>query len=173
MTSVDLYGIGKQAVEMAFAGGSLDPLLGCAIGKVAVVVDCRGPTRDNVQASIAVERDIADEWPILIDWVCQDRTRVVSNHSRDAIVDSGLNSIAVVETSDTRGDQTSGRESLGVPAAGLFQPRNVEGEFAVGVRVSCIVQVFVRKRVRDVGKGIQIRRVSEPVGERIQLRAID
>ena len=127
--------------------------------------------RDNNQPGVSVILDRADERPVRVLRVLEDRTSVVADHRREPVVHPGLNHIGVVKTGNRRGNQTGRREASRRGNAHLVHPVLVELNLTLGIGIGCAVELLVAKGVRHVGKGVELGRVGEPRGKLVKLRA--
>src|SRR5689334_1914944 len=87
---------------------------GCKLTRsVAIVVDAGGPSRDDVEAVESVSGDVGLVQVHGVLLVAERNTGVVADAVGEAGVLPGAQGVAVVETSDGRGDQSVGREAAG------------------------------------------------------------
>lgn len=103
--------------------------------------------------------------------VQQHRSSVVTNDAYNAIIVPGSEHVGIVKPCNGRRNDAVRGKSQGIVDANLFQPRNVEVNLLVCIRVSRVVQTFVRECVRNVSKGIAICSDRKPCSKVIQFNA--
>lgn len=161
----------QQVSEVALAGGRVDPLLGGALGGVAVIVDSRGVPGDDSQASVAVALNSRGKRVVLALGVPEDRAGVVADNAGEARVHPSLDNVAVVHSGNCGRNEALGREGGGLGDAELLHPGLVELDLALGVVVRGVVELHVRESVRHVHEGVELGGRAEPLGEGVALGA--
>ncbi|KAG7129028.1 hypothetical protein HYQ46_010196, partial [Verticillium longisporum] len=151
------------------AGRGLLPLAERALGRVAVVVDGGGEARDDVEAGVAVVGDVAGQGVVPVAEVAQGVARIITDNVGNAVVDPGLDGVAVVHAGDGRGDEAVGREVLGLVDAHLLHPGLVELDLALDVGVSGVVERHVGEGVREVAKGVTVGSLLEPDSKAVEV----
>lgn len=157
------------------AAGALSeniPLAKKTVGGIAVVVDGCGISRDDPDASSTVRVDSRSKRPVDVLAVAKNRTGVVTNNILDAVVGPGADGVTVVKTGNGRRNNAVRSEVLGVGNAHLLQPGLVELNLTSSIVVCGVVELFVGEGVRNVGKRVEVGRVTEPVGKGIETAAV-
>ena len=133
----------QQVIESSLSGRGVDPFLQGAGWQIAVVVNNTGPSRHDIDTSVAVSGHSGIQRPEGVVGVEKKWSSVVSNDVDNAIVLPCLKSICVVQAGNGRRDDALGTEALGSIQSHLFKPCLVERDFLRSVRIRRIGEVFV------------------------------
>ena len=169
---VEALGV-EEVGERALASRCVDPFGGRAISGVAVEVDAGGPTRDD---GIAVEAIAGNGCGVRIHRilsVAKDGAGVVAYTVVETSIFPGLQDIPVVQTGDSRRNESTLRECGRVAANGaLGEPLLVELDLLEGVGVGGVIQRKMSMSVRDVQELIAVADCGEPNFQRIEIEAL-
>ena len=99
--------------------------------------------------------------------VPQRGTSVVTNNIANPVLHPRPDRISVVQTGNSRGNNTLGREVSRARKAHLLQPRLVKLDLERRIPVRSVVQLLVRESVRHVRKGIHVGPSKEPLRQLI------
>jgi hypothetical protein len=153
--SVSLLG-GEKVVEGTRASGGVDPFKHSASRSVAVVVNASGPAGVDLNTIETVVGDGGEERPHGILGVQKSRAGVVTNAVSNAICPPGAQGITVVQTSDSRRNDTVGSELGSLVNTDGLEPSLVEADLLVNISVGGVVLLLMSKGVGDVTELVEV-----------------
>ena len=130
----------------------------CTSREIAVVIDKCSPAWHDVESCITIVLNVGSQWPESVLLIAKDWTRIVSYHVDDPVVHPSLDGICVVQTSDSRRDDTLSAPALSSIKADLFQPGLVERDLFRCIGVRRVGQVGVRTGFESVVQRLDIQK---------------
>lgn len=164
--------VGEEIIEGSISLRENNPFGMGAVLSITVVVDVCWPSWNDIQSRVAVARDVGCQRVHDILSISQERTAVVTNNICNTVIDPSLDGITVVETSDSRWNDTVWAELGGGCDTRLGEPGLVPLDLTGDIEVSSIVFGLVGECVGDVGEDVSVGGVGEPDLHFIQVQAL-
>jgi hypothetical protein len=136
-----------------------------------VVVNIGRPARRNLHTGVAIRGDGAHQRPHLVHLIHQNRTSIVTNNVNDGCCNPCTDCVAIVKTCNSRRDKSFGTELCCTCDADLFKPCLIPSQFLVNIEIGRIILILMCESVRDMRKGVQVRRLCPPGLEGIKIGA--